>query len=140
MALPEQFGHGDPYEQSRYPGQHERGQAQPSPPAFASRCGPDLDLFSEHPGLLDCRPRSEPNGLYQAVSAPLLPSKHVRAVWGFTMTTLAPDRAVPAARPAAEAEVARRVSEPAAGPDRKDSRLRSDGGTRAWLRRKAVAA
>ena len=56
------------------------------------------------------------------------------------MTTLAPDRAVPAARPAAEAEVARRVPEPAAGPDRKDGRLRSDSGTRAWLRRKAVAA
>src|SRR3984893_8838643 len=66
------------------------------------------------------------------------------------MTTLAPDRAVPAVRPAAdrpaagrpasEAEVARRGPEPAAGPGRKDVRLRSDGGTRAWLRRKAVAA
>src|SRR5580693_5095102 len=66
------------------------------------------------------------------------------------MTTLAPDRAVPADRPAAdrpaadrpaaESEVARRVPEPAAGPGRKDGRLRSDGGTRAWLRRKAVAA
>ena len=66
------------------------------------------------------------------------------------MTTLAPDRAVPAARPAAEAEaeVARRVPKPAAGPDRKDGWLRSgsgsgsssDSGTRAWLRRKAVAA
>jgi hypothetical protein len=56
------------------------------------------------------------------------------------MTTLAPDRAVPAARPAAEAGVARRVPEPAAGPGRKDGWLRSDSGTRAWLRRKAVAA
>jgi hypothetical protein len=73
------------------------------------------------------------------------------------MTTLAPDRAVPAARPAAEAEaeVARRVPKPAAGPDRKDGWRRSGSGggsgssgsssssgsaTRAWLRRKAVAA
>ena len=52
------------------------------------------------------------------------------------MTTLAPDRAVPAA----EAGVARRVPESAAGPDRKDGWLRNDSGTRAWLRRKAVAA
>jgi hypothetical protein len=64
------------------------------------------------------------------------------------MTTLAPDRAVPAARqaarPTAEAGVARRVPEPAGGPDRKDGGLRSgssrDSGSRAWLRRKAVAA
>src|SRR5690349_764688 len=71
------------------------------------------------------------------------------------MTTLAPDRAVPAARPATdrpatdrpaadrpatEAEVARRIPEPAAGPNRKAGGQRNDGGTRAWLRRKAVAA
>src|SRR5580704_7751090 len=52
------------------------------------------------------------------------------------MTTLAPDRAVQAARPAAEAAeagVARRVPEPAGGPDRKEGWLRSDSGTRAWL-------
>ena len=69
------------------------------------------------------------------------------------MTTLAPDRTVPAARPAAEAEVARRVpasaagpqaagraQEPAAGPPRSAGSLPNDSGTRAWLRRKAVAA
>jgi hypothetical protein len=52
------------------------------------------------------------------------------------MTTLAPDRV----RPAAEPETAHRAQAPAARPDRKDGRPHKDGGTRAWLRRKAVAA
>src|SRR6266700_1845343 len=56
------------------------------------------------------------------------------------MTTLAPDRAGPAAKPMAAPETARRAPEPAGGPARDAGWLRTDSGTRAWLRRKAVAA
>ena len=64
------------------------------------------------------------------------------------MTTLAPDRAGPAAGPtagpaaglAAGPQTPGRVQQPAAGPPRSTGRLPNDSGTRAWLRRKAVAA
>jgi len=68
------------------------------------------------------------------------------------MTTLAPDRAGPAAEPMAATapatvpatvaapETARRAPEPADGPGRRAGGQRNDSGTRAWLRRKAVAA
>jgi hypothetical protein len=66
------------------------------------------------------------------------------------MTTLAPDRARPATEPVAATvaapEAARRASAPADGPGRpagrrrNDSSSANDSGTRAWLRRKAVAA
>jgi hypothetical protein len=56
------------------------------------------------------------------------------------MTTLAPDRVGPAARPAAAPEERRRAPSPAAGPDPGAGRPKADTGTRAWLRRRAVAA
>jgi len=68
------------------------------------------------------------------------------------MTTLAPDRAGPAAEPMAATapatvpatvaapETARRAPEPADGPGRRAGGQRNDSGPRAWLRRKAVAA
>src|SRR2546421_3589594 len=64
------------------------------------------------------------------------------------MTTLAPDRAGPAAGPtagpaagpAAGPQAPGRAQEPAAGPPRSVGSLPNDSGTRAWLRRKAVAA
>ena len=52
------------------------------------------------------------------------------------MTTLAPDRV----EPVAGLQEARRSPEPAAGPGRNAAGPRGDSGTRAWLRRKAVAA
>ena len=52
------------------------------------------------------------------------------------MTTLAPDRVGPLAGPPA----ARRAPEPAAGPGRNAGGPQADSGTRAWLRRRAVAA
>ena len=52
------------------------------------------------------------------------------------MTTLAPDRVGPAARP----EERRRAPVPAAGPGPSAGRPDDDSGTRAWLRRRAVAA
>src|SRR6185437_9231070 len=63
---------------------------------------------------------------------------------GYGMTTLAPDRTGPAtgpaAGPAAGAQTPGRAQEPAAGPARRVGSLPNDSGTRAWLRRKAVAA
>ena len=56
------------------------------------------------------------------------------------MITLAPDRAGSAAGTVAGPETARRAPEPAGGQARSAGRRRSDSGTRAWLRRKAVAA
>ena len=56
------------------------------------------------------------------------------------MTTLAPDRVGPAARQAAAPEERRRAPAPAAGPDPGAGRPKADTGTRAWLRRRAVAA
>jgi len=52
------------------------------------------------------------------------------------MTTLAPDRA----GPVAAAKMARRAPEPACAPDRGPGQRKDDRGTRAWLRRRAVAA
>src|SRR4029077_4956873 len=71
---------------------------------------------------------------------------------GYGMTTLAPDRTGPAAGPAtgpatapttgpaAGPQTRGRAQEPAAGPARSAGSLPNDSGTRAWLRRKAVAA
>src|SRR2546430_12904637 len=71
---------------------------------------------------------------------------------GCKMTTLAPDRAGPAAEPMAATapatvpatvaapETARRAPEPADGPGRRAGGQRNDSGPRAWLRRKAGAA
>ena len=64
------------------------------------------------------------------------------------MTTLAPDRTGPAAGPATGPatgpttgpQTRGRAQEPAAGPARSAGSLPNDSGTRAWLRRKAVAA
>src|SRR5437763_3288417 len=60
------------------------------------------------------------------------------------MTTLAPDRAGSAAGPRTGTisgpAAARRAPEVTAGPGRSAGWARNDGGTRAWLRRKAVAA
>src|ERR1700748_384034 len=53
------------------------------------------------------------------------------------MTTLAPDRAGPAA---AGPESRSRALEPARGPGRSAGKQKDDSGTRAWLRRRAVAA
>src|SRR6201985_2047782 len=53
------------------------------------------------------------------------------------MTTLAPDRAGPAA---AGPESRSRALEPARGPGRSAGQQKDDSGTRAWLRRRAVAA
>ena len=53
------------------------------------------------------------------------------------MTTLAPDRAGPAA---AGPESRSRALEPARGPGRNAGQQKDDSGTRAWLRRRAVAA
>jgi fatty acid desaturase len=51
------------------------------------------------------------------------------------MTTLTPDRV----EPVAGLQEARRAPEPATSPARNAAGPRSDSGTRAWLRRKAVA-
>ena len=60
------------------------------------------------------------------------------------MTTLAPDRTGPAAGPAigpaAGPQTPGRAQEPAARPARNAGSVPKDSGTRAWLRRKAVAA
>src|SRR5262249_27568201 len=53
------------------------------------------------------------------------------------MTTLAPDRAGPAA---AGPQNRSRALEPARGPGRSPGQQKDDSGTRAWLRRRAVAA
>jgi len=58
---------------------------------------------------------------------------------GCRMATLAPDRTGPAAGPAAAAEEARRAPEPARGKGRNPGQTKDDSGTRAWLRRRAVA-
>ena len=56
------------------------------------------------------------------------------------MTTLAPDRVGPATRQATAPEERRRAPAPAVGPDPGAGRPKADTGTRAWLRRRAVAA
>jgi hypothetical protein len=56
------------------------------------------------------------------------------------MTTLAPDRVGPAARQATAPEQRRRAPVPAVGPDPGAGRPKADTGTRAWLRRRAIAA
>src|SRR6516225_10782792 len=53
------------------------------------------------------------------------------------MTTLAPDRAGPTAGPTAAPTAG---PEPARGPKRRPGPGQDDGGTRAWLRRRAVSA
>src|SRR6266702_2342372 len=91
---------------------------------------------------------SASTGLYQPLRLPLLLSKDGARYGGYRMTTLAPDRAGPAAGPtagpaavpAARPQPPGRAQEPAAGPARSAGSLPNDSGTRAWLRRKAVAA
>jgi hypothetical protein len=56
------------------------------------------------------------------------------------MTILAPDRAGPTARPAAGQQDRSRALAPARGPGRSPGQQKGDSGTRAWLRRRAVAA
>src|SRR6185312_3353310 len=97
--------------------------------------------------------------LYQPLRLLLLLGGDGARYRGYGMTTLAPDRTGPAAGPAtgpaagpavgpaigpaAGPQTPDRAQEPAAGPARPARSAGSvpdDGGTRAWLRRKAVAA
>src|SRR6476620_8659523 len=94
--------------------------------------------------------------LYQPLRLLLLLGGDGARYRGYGMTTLAPDRTGPAAGPAtgpaagpavgpaigpaAGPQTPDRAQEPAAGPARSAGSVPDDGGNRAWLRRKAVAA
>src|SRR6516162_5050505 len=82
----------------------------------------------------------QPVNLAVSACALAAPSDKERDPRGCMMTTLAPDRAGPAARPTAGQQDRGRAVEPARGPGRSPGQRKDDSGTRAWLRRRAVAA